>query len=64
MTEDQKQWIDDASYETLLSRWRHAPSGDDFFEGHCGTYYTIIMGKKKKELGDKKAVEASKRVGW
>ena len=39
MTKAQKEWIDSSSYETLLSKWRFAPSGDLMFTGTV-TYTT------------------------
>lgn len=65
MTEEQmKQWIDNASYEQLLSKWRTAQIGDTFFKGDIGDYYVIIMKKKREEVGDAEHVRASKSIGW
>lgn len=61
MNEQDKQWIDNADYETLLHRWRFAPAGDKIFSGEIGVYYEQIM-KEKREQVD--AAAASKRVGW
>lgn len=58
------KWIDNATYEQLLKKWRFAPSGDPFFEGATGEYYTQKMRDKRKEIGNDAQVAASKRIGW
>ncbi len=62
--QDMKDWIDNASYEQLLSKWRNAPSGDLFFSGEMGDYYSKAMTKKKEEVGQGEHVRASKSIGW
>ena len=64
MTESQKAWIDNASYEDLLQKWRYAPAGDPFFAGDVGDYYGKVMRKKKAAAGHDASVQASKNVGW
>jgi len=64
ISKDMKDWIDGASYESLLSRWRNAPVGDPLFQGETGKYYSDIMGKKRIEVGPGEAVRASKAIGW
>lgn len=64
MTEDQKKWIDNASFEDLLRKWRFAPAGDPFFQGECGDYYSKVMAEKKAEAGHDASVQASKNIGW
>lgn len=64
MTEEQKSWIDNASYEELLRRWRFAPVGDPMFQGAAGDYYQAKMLKKRREIGDKEHTRASKNIGW
>ena len=56
-----KHWIDNASYEQLLQRWRFAPIGDKLFQGELGEYFSKVMAEKKKECDH---VQASKNVGW
>ena len=56
--------IDDASYETLLRRWRNAPAGGDpMFQGALGEYYSKVM-FAKRDAAPGEAVAASKRIGW
>jgi len=59
-----KKWIDEASYEELLSKWRFAASGDQFFQGEMGKYYSEAMRKKREEVGSSAHVTASKKIGW
>jgi len=51
MDDTQKKWIDDASYERLLERWRNAPPGDSIFIGDAGNYYKKIMNEKRVQEG-------------
>jgi len=64
MPEDMKTWIDKASYEQLLSRWRNAPAGSPYFCGEVGSYYTEVMKKRREEAGDAEHTRASKAIGW
>lgn len=64
MTPEQKQWIDNASYEQLLGRWRNAPIGSTWFQGECGKYYGEVMQRKLREVGNSEHVRASKSIGW
>jgi hypothetical protein len=65
MTEaEMRAWIDNASYEDLLRKWRFAPSGDPFFAGAMGDYYQKRMADKRAEVGDAAHTSASKRIGW
>lgn len=62
-TEEAKKWIDAASYEQLLRRWRFGKPGDLMFLGDLGEYYAAVMSRKRAETGDN-GVSASKRIGW
>jgi hypothetical protein len=61
MTPEQQRWIDSASYEQLLEKWRFAPAGDPMFQGDTGDYYSDVMSQKKSSCGH---VRASKNIGW
>ncbi len=61
MTTDEQKWIDDASYEELLKRWRFGALGDDIFTGESGIYYAKSMSDKKGKCDH---VRASKNIGW
>ena len=64
MNEKQKEWIDNASYEDLLRRWRFAPPRDTIFQGESGQYYTVKIEAKRIEVGNAAHVAASKKIGW
>jgi len=65
MTDDEmKQWIDNASYRELLSKWRFSKTGNLFFQGEIGDYYTKVMRRKRAEVGDAEHTRASKAIGW
>jgi hypothetical protein len=61
MNEQIKQWIDNATYEQLLARWRFAAIGDSMFQGETGKYYSKIMFEKQEQVDH---VQASKNIGW
>ncbi len=63
MTDGDKQWIDNSSYEGLLRRWRNAPVGDPIFQGDTGKYYGKVIAQKR-DADPGAAVGASKRIGW
>ena len=62
INEQIKSWIDNASYESLLSKWRFAPAGDPYFQGETGDYYKKVM-CEKRDANPAAAVSASKRIG-
>jgi len=59
-----KQWIDSASYEELLRKWRFEPPGSPWFQGEIGDYYSKHMATKRDEIGNGEHVRASKSIGW
>ena len=65
MTAEEKAWIDGASYEQLLEKWRFSPAGDPFFTGQTAIYYGHRMKKLREEPGGhERHVAASKALGW
>jgi len=63
MTPEQKKWIDESDVETLLRKWRFAPSGDPLLQGECGEYYKQKM--MALQSADPVAwTRASKNIGW
>jgi hypothetical protein len=64
MDEQQKKWIDEANYESLLRRWRFAEPGSPWFQGETGNYFAQVFNRKRQEVGDAEHVRASKSVGW
>jgi hypothetical protein len=64
MTTKDKEWIDSASYEQLLCKWRFAPIGDPMFTDiDTSDYYKEVMAKKRLETKDN-GVSSSKSIGW
>lgn len=64
MTPFQKQWVDTASYEQLLRKWRFEEPGSSWFSGECGDYYVKKMKEAREKTSVDEQVEASKSVGW
>lgn len=62
--EEMMKWIDGATYEQLLSKWRFAPIGSQWFQGEVGDHYQKVMAEKRKEVGQVGHVQASKSIGW
>lgn len=63
--EELKAWIDNATYEQLLRRWRFSPAGGDpIFQDEIGDYYSKVMFMRRDEIGPDAAVAASKSMGW
>ena len=63
VAEEQKKWIDDADYETLLRQWRFGEIGSLLFQGETGEYYKKVMAEKR-DADPGGAVTASKSIGW
>jgi hypothetical protein len=62
--ENMKRTIDSMDYECMLRRWRFAKTGDSFFQGEVGQYFSEVMKKKRSELSNEECVAASKNVSW
>jgi len=63
MDQDQKDWIDNVSYEQLLHRWRFSKSGDEIFQGEAGEYYSKVMNERRALVGNAEHVRLSKKIG-
>ena len=64
MNEDQKDWIDNASYYALMNRWRFAKSGDPIFQGEAGDYYKKVMSEQRAQVGPAEHTRISKSLGF
>lgn len=64
LTDELKSQIDAMPYQQMLHRWRHAPVGDQMFQGESGDYFSKRMAEKRSEAGDAEHVRASKEIGW
>ena len=63
LNSEDKEWIDNATYEQLLKRWRTAPVGNRWFQGQLGAYYIKVM-LEEQARDPEAAVRASKSIGW
>jgi len=63
-TKEITEWIDEATYQELLYKWRFEESGSPWFCGEIGDYYKKVMWKKRDMLSHADQVNASKSVGW
>lgn len=56
-------WIQDATTEDLLRKWRFEPCGSPWFRGPVGLAFAMEIGKRRTDdpVGWS---QASKRVGW
>ena len=64
LTPENKNKIDNISYESLLSRWRFAAVGDPWFQGETGKYWGERMAELRNQPGgNDHHVAASKRLG-
>ena len=62
LTKEQKEWIDNASYEQLLRKWRFAAVGDPMFSGDTFEHYDLVM-REKRSADPAGHVRASKAIG-
>jgi hypothetical protein len=64
LTKENKQHIDNLSYEELLRHWRFAPAGDLWFQGETGSYWQERM-KELRDMpgGNDRHIQASKSLG-
>lgn len=58
-----KEYIDSASYEELLRRWRFSDFSDPIFQGEAGEYYSKRM-KELRAQDPSAAVSISMKIGW
>ena len=56
-------WINGASLEDLLRKWRFEPPPSPLFRGRVGEQYKKIMASRREELGPDAWTAASKKVG-
>lgn len=65
MTLEEKVWIDAATYEQLLFRWRFGKLGNCIFVGESADYYANRMKELRDQPGGQEChVAASKAIGW
>lgn len=59
-----RTWIDSATYEQLLRKWRFEPVGSIWFDGEIGAYFIDAMARARKNTPSDEQVAASKSIGW
>lgn len=64
MTPEQKEWIDNASYEELLRKWRYSTFSDPLFHSETGTYFSEALAEYRKTMTTQEKVAISKRIGF
>lgn len=64
MNDTMKHWVDDASYQDLLTKLRFEPVGSPWFSGECGEYLMAKLREKKAKLSEAEQARISKVVGW
>ena len=65
LTPKNKEYIDSLTYEQLLSHWRFAPVGDEWFQGATGEYWGTRMRELRTQPGGQEEyVRTSKFLGW
>ena len=65
MTPEQKEHIDNMSYEEMLRSVRFDPVGNEVFSGtEICTYFIDAIKKRRMEIGPVNHAAASKAVGW
>ena len=58
------KWINNASYEELLRKWRFAKPGSPLFQCGMGYHISEVMRRKRAELTSEEASAISKKIGW
>lgn len=64
MTPEQKEWIDNASYEELLRKWRFSAFSDPLFREETGTYFSNKLAEYRDTMTNQEKVAISKRIGF
>lgn len=58
-------WIESATYEQLLQKWRFEPIGSPWFaDTAVSDAFSAKFIKLRDEISDEERIGASKRVGW
>lgn len=63
VNEELVKFIDNATPEELLRRWRFSEN-DPIFQGELGEKYARTIRKVRTEMGDEAWAKLSKKVGW
>ena len=63
MTEQERDWIDNATLEQLLRKWRFSALGSPWFVGDTGEHFGSVM-NAKRAADPEGWTAASKAIGW
>lgn len=63
LTPDNKEYIDSLSLEELLSKWRFSETGNPWFQGETGDYWSRALSAKRDE-NPQSFTGLSKKIGW
>ena len=64
MSPFERDWIDNASYEELLTKLRQEPIGSSWLSDTTGTYLAMKLAVKRHELSVGERTEIAKRVAY
>lgn len=63
MTEQEmREWINAASYEQLLAKWRFEPVGSPWFQGRVGRHFEKVMAMRRAGTPFEERIAISKRL--
>ena len=60
---DLKAWIDNATPEEIMRKWRFAEAGSEIFQGEVGKHFAKTYGQMRSSLG-RDFTALSKKIGW
>lgn len=65
MTDSERiEWISNAAYAELFSKWRFEPLGSPWFQGEVGAHFARRLSDLSSEISAEERVNQSKRLGW
>jgi hypothetical protein len=64
MTSEDRYWIDNASYEELLTKLRQEPINSKWLSKDTGSHLAFTLSVKRRQLTEEERVEIAKRVKW
>jgi hypothetical protein len=64
MSDLERDWIDTASYEELLTKLRQEPIGSKWLNGDVGNHLAFTLSVKRRQLTETERVAICKRVKW
>jgi hypothetical protein len=62
--QEMKDWIDKASYEDLLRKFRFESIGSHWCCGELGDYFESVLNQRRHDVGPEEHTRCSKKIGW